>query len=95
MCVYTEKRTLKIRYTPVLTLVEKKGIADCIFFVYLYFLGGGGSRGRRINIGGLICQKGKKKDLFWGRKKNPQNTSEKKLGHDVIQLGKQMAWEFW
>lgn len=73
MCMYTEKRTLK-RYTPVLTLVVKKGIVDCIFFIYLYFLGGEGRRRRRINIGGLICQKGKKKDLFWGRKKkkNPQ-----------------------
>lgn len=94
MCMYTEKRTLK-RYTPVLTLVVKKGIVDCIFFIYLYFLGGGGRRRRRINIGGLICQKGKKKICFGGEKKNPTKKSEKKLGHDVIQLGKQMAWEFW
>lgn len=65
MCVlYTEKRALK-RYTPVLTLVVKKGIVEYFLFSsFFFFLGEEGRRGRRINVGGLICQKRKTKTCF-------------------------------
>lgn len=89
MYVHREKDFQKI-HTSVNTGCEERHCRTVyLFFVYLFFLGGEGRRGR-INVGGLIYQKGGKKDFVL---KNTQKSE--KLGHNVIQLGKQVAWEFW